>query len=73
MIWTNLKGVLTVLEALESNILAIQTNADIIRGLPDETLEILADKLCSRIEAEKCELQYDCATCLRLYIEDQYH
>ena len=49
-----------------------EPNAAILRKLPDDTLEILSDKLCSKIPGEICELQYDCETCLRLYIEEKY-
>ena len=50
----------------------MKSEADLMRKLPDETLEILSDKLCSRIPNEICELQYDCITCLKLYIEENF-
>ena len=49
-----------------------ESNADILRELPDETLEKLADKLCKSVTAEKCEFYNDCVACLTQFIEEKY-
>ena len=52
--------------------ISFETNAAILRKLPDDTLEILADKLCKSVTAEQCEFHNDCVACLTQFIEENY-